>query len=402
MTRTIVTWFVAIALFCSTASAVMGQPMVVGQGYPGTHGVAYSPSNYTPGNFTPNTVPAGAAWQSRQTPISTYAQRFDQRYVTPAGCTVPPPLAENIGCVAGCDAVGCADIDCESCFGCGFYGGFAFVWMRPRFDQNAAIVIDPVPGNTVVPFSYDREITPRAWFGYQNAEGGGLRVRYWEFDAAANTEVYSPIPAATPAFLFVYGASGNLARNAFADVGETMTSDHALELTTIDLEATQRFHWHNIDLLAGLGLRYAQMDQVGQAIVTDGAGALSESVHNDHDFEGIGPMISLEIVRPLLSDRFSIYGSLRGSILLGDASQRITEVKNGGADMVTDVVNQDDILSIGEIELGLQFSRPWGDSAVVFIRGGYEGQVWWGAGGPTDTASNLGLDGVSLSLGIYR
>jgi hypothetical protein len=51
---------------------------------------------------------------------------------------------------------------------------------------------------------------------------------------------------------------------------------------------------------------------------------------------------------------------------------------------------------------GLQYSRPWGDSAVAFVRGGYEGRVWWVAGSSTDADSNLGLDGVSLSLGICR
>jgi hypothetical protein len=136
--------------------------------------------------------------------------------------------------------------------------------------------------------------------------------------------------------------------------------------------------------------------------VTDGLSGFSELVRNDHDFEGIGPTISLEMVRPFLADRFAIYGSLRGSILLGDASQKITEIKNGGADVVMDTVSQDDILSIGETELGLQYSHPWRESAVLFVRGGYEGQVWWGAGGPTDTDSNMGLDGISLSLGIYR
>jgi hypothetical protein len=402
MMRALATWLIATTLFWLTAATARGQYQAVGPGYPGTHVAAYSQPNYPLGNFSPSAVPAGASWQSPQAPISTYAQGFDQRYVAPTGYVNASRLAGSGGAVAGCDDTVCADVDCESCYGCGFYGGFALVWMRPRFDQNAALVIDPVPGNTVVPFSYDREITPRAWFGYQNAEGGGLRARFWDFDAAAETVAYSPTPAATPGFLFVYGASGNLERNAFADVGETMTSNHDLELTTIDLEATQSFHWHNMELLGGLGLRYAQMDQLSQAVVTDGVGALSELVRNEHSFEGVGPMISLEMVRPIFSDHFAIYGSLRGSILLGDASQKITEVKNGGADVVTDVVQQDDILSIGEIELGIQYSRPWGESAVVFVRGGYEGQVWWGAGGPTDTDSNLGLDGISLSLGIYR
>jgi hypothetical protein len=60
------------------------------------------------------------------------------------------------------------------------------------------------------------------------------------------------------------------------------------------------------------------------------------------------------------------------------------------------------MLSIGELEFGLQYSRSWGRGAALFVRGGYEGQIWWGAGGPTDTDSNLGLDGISLSLGVRR
>ena len=47
----------------------------------------------------------------------------------------------------------------------GLYGGFEFLWMRSHFDQNVAMIVDPLPGSRMVSFDYDYELMPRAWIG---------------------------------------------------------------------------------------------------------------------------------------------------------------------------------------------------------------------------------------------
>jgi len=47
----------------------------------------------------------------------------------------------------------------------GFYGGFEFAWLRASFGQDVALIIDPPVGNTLEPFHYENELSPRTWIG---------------------------------------------------------------------------------------------------------------------------------------------------------------------------------------------------------------------------------------------
>ena len=55
----------------------------------------------------------------------------------------------------------------------------------------------------------------------------------------------------------------------------------------------------------------------------------------------------------------------------------------------------DDSVYIGEIGMGLQYTR-----GIFFGRGGWEGQYWHSAGGPTTTDTDIGLLGLTLTLGL--
>ncbi|MFH1264921.1 MAG: hypothetical protein ABIK89_04295, partial [Planctomycetota bacterium] len=71
-----------------------------------------------------------------------------------------------------------------SCQPSGPYAGYAFVFAKPHFSENASYRICDTNArrDTLVPFSYDHELTPRVWFGYVGPSGLGLRYRYWQFD----------------------------------------------------------------------------------------------------------------------------------------------------------------------------------------------------------------------------
>ncbi len=107
------------------------------------------------------------------------------------------------------------------------------------------MIVDPPVGNTLVPFEYDYQLSPRAWLGWQSCNGLGFRATYFRFDESANREAVTAVAGATPVYLFVYGAGGNLSRNANANVGQTLVSNHSLKLGSLDLEATQFFRWRH-------------------------------------------------------------------------------------------------------------------------------------------------------------
>jgi hypothetical protein len=57
-------------------------------------------------------------------------------------------------------------------------------------------------------------------------------------------------------------------------------------------------------------------------------------------------------------------------------------------------------MTIGELGFGVQYSREVTRTAVMFVRLGYEAQVWFDAGGPLSTSGDLGLEGIVLGFGI--
>ena len=304
----------------------------------------------------------------------------------------------------------CCDSSCDSCCDpccrpCGIYAGFAAVWIRPSFEENTAFVVDPPPNdNFVTPFDYSYDVTPRIWLGYNSVCGLGIRGRYWEYDQEADVASLLVTSSSPLAFVEVSRAGNNLTRSAFAGVGETITAKHSLEMQVFDLEATKQLHPGGMTMMLGLGLRYAKIDQNFRATVTTSSGVIDELVDHSHGFEGFGPTASLEILHPLCNPccGLSAYGAIRGSVLFGDASQDILEIKGAGATVGRDRYRGDELLSIGEIEIGLQYALAFCYRTQAFVRVGYEGQIWWDAGGPLSTAGDMGLQGLSLGLGFSR
>ena len=304
------------------------------------------------------------------------------------------------GCSTGCDSGSC-DTCCDPCCRpCSFfYAGAEIIWMQANFQENVAIVQDPVNTNIIYPFDYDREIAPRLWFGYTGASGAGFRARYWEFDH--DTDIVSLTGAAGDLlFAEVFAANTSLMRNAFAGPGETLTAQHSLELRTIDVEATSQHYIDNATLLLSFGARYARMDQFFRAEALAG-GVQDELVEHKHSFEGWGPTLGMELTRPFGSRGLAFYANARGSVLFGDVSQDIFEVKMAGAMVGSDHYDGEESLSIGELGFGLQWQTSCGQS-LVFVRGGYEGQIWLDAGGPLRTRGDMTLDGIVVAAGFQR
>lgn len=286
-------------------------------------------------------------------------------------------------------------------FAPGCYGGFEFLWLRPSFGQDVALIIDPPIGNTLVPFEYDNSLTPRAWLGWQSCRGNGARFTYFGYSDEADPVSVTAVAGATPVYVTVFGAGSNLTRNATANPGETLTSRHRLRLQAYDIEATQQFCLASTQMMFGLGVRIADIDQMLRADVHDAtSGAAQEAVSNHLEFQGAGPTASLWLTRQIMASRFSFYSNLRGAFLIGDTDQRIYQMKGAFTTELEDRAVHREILTNAECSVGLQFGQSLTPRCGAFLRAGYEGQIWMDAGGPVNSDSTLGFDGITFALGL--
>ncbi|MCU0712124.1 MAG: Lpg1974 family pore-forming outer membrane protein [Pirellula sp.] len=288
-------------------------------------------------------------------------------------------------------------IDASSCRPWRFAGGFEAVALRASFDQNVAMIIDPVPGNRSVPFDYGYDFSPRVSLGLIRDGLGGFRTNYWYFDTEAPRETATAVAGATPVYLFVYGSGGNLTRNAYADLGETLITTHDLRLQAFDIEYFDCVSTLGWQLQPGAGIRIAEIKQHMQGDVFS-AGALQETVTNDLKVQGVGPTVALLASRCFGSSPFGFYSNLRGSLLLSQTQQQIYEMKNAGVDQVLDRDDHQEVITMLELGLGLRYTRRIGKDILATANFGYEVQSWQDVGGPVDSTSSLGLDGIATSL----
>lgn len=357
------------------------------------------PYSNMPYAMAPSQAYAAAPAQCAMPTVGDTGGQFPMWAESPYSVIGQAPYGSQLGCgpqyIYGPDAYGPALVGPGASVCCAplpvnrFYGGFEFLWMRAHFDQNVAMIVDPPAGDVTVPFDYDFKFTPRTWLGWQGRDGGGFRATYWRFDSSAATERATAVPGAEPVFVFVYGAGGNLTRNAYGDVGETLVSNHSLTLQALDLEGTQRFSLASLQCVAGAGVRLADMDQHMRADIYDTGNALWEVVTNDLSFRGVGPTASLQAWRPVGNTRFAGFSGMRGALLFSETRQSIYEMKDAYLNEVQDIAETREILSMGEMSVGLQYTHNLGQRAQVFARGSYEGQVWFDVGGPVDSSSTL-------------
>ncbi|MCA9041539.1 MAG: hypothetical protein KDA65_14395 [Planctomycetaceae bacterium] len=352
-------------------------------------------SYYTPVSCDSCAPPAAPSCTDGSCNNNSNGNSFSSGYMADAYCGGTSDVYGTDYCGTG----GCCDTN--ACCKSSYYAGFEFLWLQPNFQENVCMVLDPPPNdNIVIPCDYDYEFTPRVWAGWESCDGHGFRFSYWQFDHdLASGELYVDVNQL--AFVEVFEANGQLRRNAFAGPGETLTSSHSMNLQTADFEFTSRHKFCKHNVLVGAGIRYAKMDQRMIGTAYSAGWVVDELVDHEHGFEGFGPTLSVEWNRPFDScSGLSVYSRARGSILFGDAYQNVYEVKNAGANVGYDTYSGDESLAIGELGLGLQYSMLVGCDWELFLRGGYEAQLWWDAGGPVRTQGDMALHGLSLGFGF--
>jgi hypothetical protein len=296
------------------------------------------------------------------------------------------------------------------------FGGGVYLF-QPRWETNPAFRIistpTPVPGLTANnrvqrEFDYGFNVAPMAFVGYEWNSGFGIRGRWFSFSGSdTQSHVNAPNDNTDPANPLGLGVNGTAADFA------TIQAVSDLSLYAVDLEGTKRICNGLWSFLVAGGVRYAEIDQSYNYLSTD-PNTRTERVLAQQSFSGIGPTVALECRRTFGCSGFGVYANARGSILFGESNESATQIRidhQGGLDdLDTGRVSRDDVLPIGELEVGVECCKDFG-RCRFFGQAGFVGQVWWGAGnsanvdsalagGGTDNNSNLGFLGLALRAGI--
>ena len=290
----------------------------------------------------------------------------------------------------------CFSSDCEE-LKTGLSGGFEIVWLKPHFSDDTAFVVSDMTDFESVAFDNEYELTPRVWLAHTWENGFGARLRYWNYDNNAIDQSFViPVGFDAEARVAVKDSQGF---NAFVDgdTGELMLARHGLELHTLDLEMTNQFCLMNSQIVVSGGFRYLSIrNDYRVAAITPDLSVSEAMVHNQR-FEGFGPMLAMEVNRPLGDSGLSLYLSLRGAILFGDATQTILDEAAGVSPTSFRQNDSDKQIGIGELGIGVRYSL-----GVWYLQGGWEGQLWTDAGGPIRNTGDLGFQGFSLNFGFNR
>lgn len=285
-------------------------------------------------------------------------------------------------------------------------------FIRPFFHSNPAFQFSFVgqPGRRV-DFDYDVAPSPHVALGYDSPSGWGLRLSWFEFDQAADQIVFAhpgtgSINGLVLPITVHFPQPAGLPPVNVVTKGQTLTFSNGLDLDVMDLEITRRFLWGSADTRVSLGARslYLFQDFRGYAGGVAPPPLVSDYyLRSSNTFNGIGPTCALEIVQPLGSSMFSVYGTGRLSLLCGDFRSAATRTELQGGVVISRLgvaSSQEESIFQGDLELGIEASRRFG-AALGFLRTGIAGQCFEDAGNAIVPGSgNLRFLGLALTAGL--
>ncbi|TWT89844.1 hypothetical protein Mal64_02250 [Pseudobythopirellula maris] len=295
-------------------------------------------------------------------------------------------------CDSGCFGSGCCS-PCNSGCGClNIYAGAEATFLSADFESASALRVDAtgivLTPSTVYNENLEHKISvgPRVWLGADNG-CWGAQVRYWHLD-----ENHRESNGTTQPIGNIYDAS--------RIQGE-------IDAHTFDAEVVRRFTNSRSDNRLSFGFRYAKFDIVESTSLDAsflGPQQVAGTTTGERFIEAPGLTFALAGTSGASNTGLRFFYSGRASFLWGDNGAQVlttATTRNGaGSNTVadSDLVNSDDVIFIGEVQLGLEYRRRLQQSAgTYFVRSSVEYQHWTGDfNGAGATATNaIGLDDVT-------
>ena len=335
------------------------------------------------------------------------------------GCGTPRGTACDAGCAPGCDtSAGCGGPVVCNKFGrcgkfynvasqrtrCGLSAGYTFLFLRPRLDTATSAVVSRPTRTGTATFAreqeFDLETGSRIYVELIRPDAWGFRVTYSGVEADANP-LTAAVPdggrvtsAAIPSGFTPFTVNPNGAVVASGE-GNRLSTEYQVEFDNFDLEATRRLRAADWLLNLGGGVRFASLEQTYDAFAS---GERPGSATAASDFEGSGPTVYAEFRRPIGQTGLAFLTSARGSLLYGDR-EGFARTSQGGV-VNTAVFESDDLVPLGEVQIGGEWSAWVNPATLFFTQAAFETQLWSGVGSAHDPEGDVGFSGFNLTLGL--
>ena len=226
---------------------------------------------------------------------------------------------------------------------------------------------------------------------------------------------------ATGTFLNLTGHLQRTVTSADGGVG-MLTANSSMTIVTATFpEITTRFyfdelfpnhtgsHFDDLSLDLSFGTRYGSIEQnyTGKLNNSTAAGLNESQRYSTQSFSGIGITSALHFLCPLQHEAWSLYTTLRGSVLVGDndkdSSLSVTIAGMPGK-AASIVQSETEFIPVGEFETGVQWTHlfrnvnvPDAPQTAFIVRVGLSAQVW-GNVGPLSAGSTQGFETSNLYL----
>lgn len=301
--------------------------------------------------------------------------------------------------------------------GSGFFSGAGIYWIQPFFTSNPAYRVGTgnTPDAVAVPqqggaataasrtastnaqtdISHQMDVAPELWLGYMSESGLGFRLRWWYFREGSDQTLALPGTADTSG-TSVSTAGEGLFISTF-DGPSSLSVTSKLQVQVWDLDILQDLRTGSWDFLLFGGVRFADITQnynaYSKQLLADGE-IFSQALNSGHSLNGFGPTFGLEVHRSI-GEGLGIYSNLRGAVLFGSASASATIATSSTTLFGTGSVNvsgahNDEVIAIGEFEIGAEFQRQMSSRSTFFLQLGLNGQIWGNCGNASDTVGDSG------------
>jgi hypothetical protein len=385
---------------------------------------------------------AGTGTVSAQEPEVLAVQPTPVKQEKASATVTPAPMAATQAAPAPTAVHGLFS-HCNPCCHGGWKlnGGASLYFLKPYFGDDPAFITTTTsavtgaiiaPGRVTTQFDWDNQPAGAFWLGVTGENGLGVRGRYFHFDQSSNTlNTSNPTPVTADAITTIappetlvfgpapipgFGSPGILGAltPVFGNV-DMLTFNSDLKVQVLDLEATLDMQQGQWLVQLSAGARYLHMAQNYRGrldnTVDTGVGVLSETqlLTFGHNFDGWGPTAALQASYRVGQSGLSLFGNVRGSILVGRTSENLRFVQTlsdpagvlGGDVLIDQNANRsrNTTRPTVEVELGAEYGLDWG-RLRPFLRGAVVSQTYFDAGSASQTDGNLSLFGAQVTLGF--
>ena len=241
----------------------------------------------------------------------------------------------------------------QECGSGGLFGTIEVTFLKPALSGGASVFASTA--GRLLESQYQTGL--RYVLGYRNDSGLGFQARYWSFN---NNSPFQPPYAPAELGISVQAADAE-----------------------VTLAQTMR-HW-NLGVTGGL--RYGKLQYASPPLTAYNPGMVA--------FEGFGPTTSIIGRRNLGNSNFSLFGSVRGSLMIGDirTASLLVNVPRGTI--------EDEVMTVLENQLGVAWNSQLPYNMLLEVRTSWESQYWMSTTLESDyygIGSNLALMGPSLAV----